>query len=206
MARLMKDHNNRYLIEVAVARKYVHCIIKDGTQVRCKKYHLTKLINNSAHEGGACPYAEWWHPVPETEYPLAKAIGHFLEPLNGEGKKAGWTITEKAKATLESLRDGKAVSESELGDDEVTPMASAVGQSEGESDMSKKAKTKTNGKTKKDRGPTIGALVCELLKKKQGTEEILKAVKKAFPKAQTTANNVAFYRHKMRKEGTLPKA
>lgn len=52
----------------------------------------------------------------------------------------------------------------------------------------------------------IGFFVEGMLKQKKDTDAILAAVKKKFPKAKTSPASLAWYRNKMREEGTLPKA
>lgn len=51
----------------------------------------------------------------------------------------------------------------------------------------------------------IGNLICDLLKKGKATDDVLKEVKKQFPKAATSAASIAWYRSKLRQEGALPK-
>ena len=149
MARLMRDCNNRHLIEVMSARKYVHCVIKDGCLVRCKKLPLTKLIRNDQSEAGAEQYDRWWKPVPETEYPLAQAVQQFLTA----GNSTGWSITAKAQAVLSALLESKSIEEDDMQEDEaVPPAASAEGEIKtGEADMSKKAKVEKSSKPKKEK-------------------------------------------------------
>ncbi len=83
---------------------------------------------------------------------------------------------------------------------------------EGDSSMAtkKKAAKKTAKpaakKTAKAAGPKkpgIGAFCEGMLAKGKDTETILAAVKKAFPGATTKAASIAWYRNKMREEGTL---
>lgn len=67
-----------------------------------------------------------------------------------------------------------------------------------------------DGKPKKKaaavpRGQGIGAFCEGLLLKGKSTEEVLAAVKEKFPAAKTGPASVAWYRNKLREEGTLPK-
>jgi predicted DNA-binding transcriptional regulator AlpA len=47
--------------------------------------------------------------------------------------------------------------------------------------------------------------VRKLLVAKKSTEEILKEVKRQFPKARTSPSSVAWYRSELRGRGKLPK-
>jgi cell division septation protein DedD len=74
----------------------------------------------------------------------------------------------------------------------------------------KKAKPKKLPKKKakaaKGKQQGIGAFCESLLKQKKSTDEILAAVRSKFPDAKTSPASVAWYRNKMREEGTLPKS
>lgn len=61
--------------------------------------------------------------------------------------------------------------------------------------------SKTEGK--KPRAPGIGSLIKELILKNKETEAILEAVLAKFPEAATTANNVSWYRTKLRSDSLL---
>ena len=63
---------------------------------------------------------------------------------------------------------------------------------------------KARRRARPERG--IGRLVKECLRGGAGTDEALDAVRRKFPKAKTTARNVAFYRCQLRRAGELPKA
>ena len=145
MARLMKDCNQRYMIEVTRGRAWAHCIIRDNCEVRCKKYHLHRLTTNGGAAAGADHYDERWKPVPEAEYPLLHAVKKFLD------LQTGWSTTERARSALLALKEQKPVSESDMEDDEAvtTPVASVADETKtGEADMSKKAKVKKSSKPK----------------------------------------------------------
>ena len=66
--------------------------------------------------------------------------------------------------------------------------------------VDKKPAAKTGEKTRK---PGVGALIKELILKNKETEAILEAVIAKFPEAATTANNVSWYRTKLRADGLL---
>lgn len=62
----------------------------------------------------------------------------------------------------------------------------------------KKAPEKTKGSH-----PGIGAYIKGMLIDGKSTEEILLAIAKQFPQAQTTKSSVAWYRSKLRTSGKL---
>lgn len=188
MARLMKDHNGRYLIEVTLARKYAHCVIKDGCLVRCKKFPLTKLIRNDQHEAGAEQYDRWWKPVTEAEYPLARAVEQFLS------NPTGWTITNKARAALTALKEQKPVSEADMGDDDVTPSASAVDKPRGECGMSKTVK-----KLKEKKASVAGAFKTAI-SKGLGKERALAFVREACPGRNVPDSYYSWYKRHFEKQ------
>lgn len=67
-----------------------------------------------------------------------------------------------------------------------------------------KKAAKTEAKTaEKTRKPGIGSLIKDLILKNKETEAILEAVLAKFPEATTTANNVSWYRTKLRADGLL---
>lgn len=89
--------------------------------------------------------------------------------------------------------------------------AAAERKGKGKGKAAKKGKDKAKGgkaakapAAKKSQG--IGAFCETLLKQKKSTEEIMKAVHAKFPGAKTSPASIAWYRTKMREEGTLPKA
>jgi hypothetical protein len=87
------------------------------------------------------------------------------------------------------------------------PKAKPAAKKAAKKPASKKAAAKPKGKpaAKKEKQQGIGAFCESLLKQKKSTDEILAAVRSKFPDAKTSPASVAWYRNKMREEGTLPK-
>ena len=198
MVRLMKDCNQRYMIEVTRGRAWAHCIIRNNCEVRCKKYHLHRLTTNGGAAAGADHYDERWKPVPEAEYPLLHAVGKFLD------LQTGWSTTERARSALLALKEQKPVSESDMEDDEVvatTPAASVADEMKtGKTDMSKKVKRSTGKSSKRS---TISGLVKRLLREKRSPETILDLVKEKFPKCRTSLREIGVYRGQLIAGGEL---
>lgn len=147
MARLMKDAGTHFMIEVTSGKAWAHCVIREDCVVRCKKYHLQRYNTNPQCNEGHDHYHERWKPVPETEYPLAKAVARFL------ATPTGWSITAKAQTVLSALLDEKSVTETDMEGDEEAAIPAASAEREpktGEADMSTK-------KTKAKKAPKEGS-------------------------------------------------
>lgn len=200
MARLMKDTGNHFMIEVTSGKMWAHCIIREDCVVRCKKYHLHRYNTNPQCNEGHDHYHERWKPVPEMEYPLAKAVARFL------ATPTGWSITAKAQAVLSALLDEKSVTETDMeGDEEAAiPAASAEGKMKtGEADMSTK-KTKVKKTSVKEKKTSVAAAFKMAIGRGLGKERALAFVREICPARPVPDSYYAWYKRRLekQKEGT----
>src|SRR5688500_11094030 len=99
-ARLMRDHNMNHCIEVLRGHKWVHIIIREPMKhddgalrftTQCRKMRLDVLRPRERYEGAHdvtsdgrfVGFDDRFKPVDPKDYPLEKAIGHFLKPSMG---------------------------------------------------------------------------------------------------------------------------
>ena len=126
---------------------------------------------------------------------------------NGAAKDPGAELAQFAKSQQEkkdSAKKAKPKGGKKKGGGVKAQAAAA--EKKGEKAKAKKAAAKPAGKSKGTPKQGIGAFCEGLLKQKKSTDEIMKAVQAKFPGAKTSPASIAWYRSKMREEGTLPKA
>ncbi len=201
MAHVLKDSMNHYAIEVSRGPKHVNCIMRINGEVEYKKLPLTKMISDHEYHtnDGQHQFDRRWervlHGDPNLPDPKHERLTAELKDLHhviNSFLSGMLPVTDKARRLLERLRL----------DPTATSAPQPTNDNEDNAMTTKKAK---KAKAKKERGETIGAVIRGCLKQNMGTDETLDHVKKAFPKAHTTKNSVAFYRSKMKAEGSLPK-
>lgn len=160
-------------------------------------------MENSKPETGAAPadHAADTSASPETKAKKFAGNGAVKDP---GAELAKFSATQQAKKEEKKPKKAKAAAKPKKAKKEAPkPVKKAKAKKAAKGKEKGKAKSAAKkGSTK----PGIGAYCETLLKAKKSTEEIMKAVQGKFPGAKTSPASIAWYRSKMREEGTLPKA
>lgn len=110
MPRLLRDCNQTFIIELFRGRSLVHFVIMENLEVRLKKWSYSRLIDHPGAAAGKALFDDRFKPVALTNYPLERAIEHFLDP--------GFSrVHENARRALEALRNNRVLSEAEMAED-----------------------------------------------------------------------------------------
>lgn len=185
---------------VTMARRHVEVhsylpryVRTDGRKTEADNTGDTQMAKKKA---AGQPAAAGAAPQQQQAAPDAKEVQKAFDASRPEWEKQQ---KEKAAAEARAKKEAEAKAKKEasarkaLKKKDVTPKAKP----------GKKQEKAKPGAQPKKAGGGIGGLVCKLLVAGKETDDILKEVKKEFPKARTSAASVAWYRSKLREEDKI---
>lgn len=136
-------------------------------------------------------FAEEWQRV---DYGAQKAAASYLKA----SQRSFIDLHPRAKAALESIKDGKAEADIKRAMDHHVDPNTIL-----KSELTTAARAAGKSEPAKKKGKGIGAWVCEQLLSKVSFDKILKEVTIKFPGAKTNKAHLNWYTNKMKREGTM---